>query len=166
MKKILLILLICFMFQGCSFLKMVSAPFKNTVSTVPQSTDKSYKYVYCENGIEFDLNGNVVGCKGKYKSQEKNYSQVERKLTGWEKFKQHVNKFFGYYLIGMGLLFFFVPSLFWMIIQKQANAFTQLVRGVQNARKNGKELNAALSESMDKSTKKEIAKIKEKNNIK
>jgi hypothetical protein len=166
MKKTLIILIICFMVSGCSALKMITAPFTPTVSNAPQQTDKSYRYIYCQNGVEFDNLGNVVGCQGKYKSKEKNYSQSERKLTLWEKVKQHVYKFFGYYLIGMGLLFFFVPSLFWMIIQRQANAFKQLVKAVQRARKEKVELNQALSESMDESTKKQIVKLKQKNNIK
>lgn len=161
-----ILLYICCALSGCSALKMITAPFVPSVSNVPSQINKTNRIVKCDGDIVLDDVGRVITCTNGFYSKESGYSEVERKLTLWEKIKQHIFKFFGIYLIGMGLLLLFVPSIFWFILQKQGKAFVQVIKGIQKARKENVDLNTALATTTDEETKKEIAKIKQEQGIK
>lgn len=170
MKKIIYILVLCFFLQGCSVVRWVSAPFKNSVSNVPQQTEQSKNKVVCKGEYKVDETGTIIYCsKGYY-----NYSQdslvKERKLTIKERIIQFVDKAFGWTILITILLLVVAPgtlfSILSWIIAKQKKALVQIIQGVQDARKKQIELNTALASAMDVDVKNQVAEIKKQENIK
>ncbi len=173
MKKILSILLMCFLLSGCSFLKIASAPLQVTKNSVPQSIIQSQAKMICSKNAVFNEDGLIISCGGKYYNYEQNKSQQDRKLTFWEKVNQMFTRGLGYIVwlviisviltaMGCGVL----VSNFWQAVFGTGKVLKQVVRGVQEARKNNKDLSTALNESTDENVKNFLIKFKQENNIK
>jgi hypothetical protein len=172
MRKIFTILLMCFMLQGCSLLKVVSAPFQATKNSVPQSTEKSKEIIKCRGDLTINPDGSMVCSKGFYK-YETNSTQQDRKLNFRERIGQFIAHGAGYLVWGVvlaGVLTFFgfgwIISGFFNMVFGVGKALRQVVKGVQDARKNGTDLTTALNASTDESVKNFLIKFKQENNIK
>lgn len=96
--QIIALCILCTLLSGCSFLKVASAPFKSTKTTAPTKIDKGKKTFSCKGDLVLDKSGNVVSCKGGFTSNEEYFNQSERKLTGAERVKQFIDKFWGWTL--------------------------------------------------------------------
>ena len=101
MRKLILMLISVFLLSGCSLLKIASQPFKNTISKVPEATEKFEKKIKCRGAIELDEYGRVLKCGKNYYSYEKTFSQKERKLSWREKVSQFILNAQGYLLWGL-----------------------------------------------------------------
>jgi len=173
MKKWLPILLMCFMLQGCSLLKIATAPLQAVKNSVPQSTEQSKAKTICSKDAVFNEAGMIISCGGKYYNYNQNYEQTDRKLTLREKIAQFITHGAGYLVWGFVIIVLLSSFGFGWVVQAFFNGvfgtgrvLKQVVQGIQDARKNNKEINQALSEAMDEKTKEEIAKLKQKENIK
>jgi hypothetical protein len=169
MKKTIYLLALCFILQGCSVIKWVSSPFKNSVSSVPQSTEQSKNKVVCKGEYQTDENGNIIYCSKGYYNYSQDSSVKERKLTIKERIVQFVDKFFGWTIVIAIVLLVVAPgtlvSILSYIIAKQKKIMVQIIQGVQDARKRNIELNIALASAMDTDAKQEVVKIKEQEKI-
>jgi hypothetical protein len=166
-NKIILSILITSL-TGCSFIKTLIAPFKNTVSKAPTETVVSGKQMKCKGEIKVEETGNIY-CSDGFYLKEDNSSIKERKLTLKEKFLQFADKFWGYAILIAIFLVIVAPGTFitilnW-IIGKQKKALVQIIQGVQDARKKQIDLNTALATATDADVKKTIIDIKTTNNI-
>jgi len=149
MKRLIILFLICFMLQGCSFLKTISAPLQITQNSVPQSTSKSKLKEVCKGKIEFDENGQMISCSKGYYNYEEAYNNQERKLKWNEKLGQIISKTAGWIIIIFIALFFFAPTTFALILgrviegsigvtSKVAKTLVQgIAKGKQYVRENG-----------------------------
>jgi len=97
-RKLLLMTVLVMSLSGCSLLKIASQPFKNTVSKVPESTQKSERKVKCKGEITLDELGRVTKCGEQYYEYEKKFNQEERKLKFREKISQFILNAQGYML--------------------------------------------------------------------
>jgi len=172
MIKIISILLICFCLTGCSALKIISAPFKPTVSSVPKQIEKNKQILKCKGEISINEDGTLSCTEGFY-SNGKMYSEKQRKLTFREKVGQFISKGAGYLVWGAILAcvltftgFGWIVSGFFNILFGTGKVLRQVIKGIQRSRKEKVDLNIALESSTDEATKKEIQKIKQSNNIK
>lgn len=171
MNKILLLFLSCILLSGCSLIPKINF---DTPNTVPQNVQKSKAKEVCKGKAEFDVNGNITFCSKGYYSYDEGYNKEERKMTITERVKSFINSLVGWGFWGLLLLFILVPGLFGTVIGRivegtvglTGKTLKAVVRGVQTARKNGKDLNTALATELDTDDKKLISKIKDKNNIK
>lgn len=100
-RKLILMTLLVFSLSGCSLLKIASQPFKNTVSKVPEATEKAERKIKCKGAIELDELGRVLKCGEQYYSYEKTFNQKERKLNFREKISQFILNAQGYMLWGL-----------------------------------------------------------------
>lgn len=170
MKKTIYLLALCFILQGCSVIKWVSSPFKNSVSSVPQSKEQSKNKVVCKGEVQVNSEGTIIYCEKGYYNYSENSSVKERKLSLKEKIIQFIDKAFGWTILIAIILLVVAPgtllSIFGYIISKQKKALVQIIQAVQDARKRNVELNTALASAMDTDVKQEVAKIEEKENIK
>ena len=80
MKKFIVLFLLCFMCQGCSLIKVLASPFKSSVNTTPQSTEKSREIIRCKGDLSIDPDGSIVCSKGFYKDG-RNSLQTDRILS-------------------------------------------------------------------------------------
>lgn len=171
MKKIISICLLSIFLTGCNLLPKINF---DTSGSVPQSIEKSKIKEQCKKGAKWDENGNLISCENGYKKYEENYEKKERKMTITEKVKSFINNLVGWGFWGIVLLLVLCPSLLGLIIGRitegavgvTGKTLRAVVRGVQNARKNGTDLNVALATELDKQDKKVVAKIKEQEKIK
>lgn len=129
--------------NGCSFLKIASAPFRSSPTKLPQETKKEEKYVKCKGDILFDELGNIKSCSDGFKTTEKLYNQSERKLTFKEKIKNFIDRLWGWGLwaivasviitfMGGGIL----VSNFWMSVFGVGN---QTLKAISKGISKGKE---------------------------
>jgi hypothetical protein len=174
MKKYLWLILVCFMFSGCSILKSVVAPLTPVKTVLPQSTERSKAKYKCAGNIEYYEDGTVKACSKGFYAYQEDFQQKERKLNLKEKIAQFITRSSGYLLIGLALIIFLCPSLLGLILGRVLEAsygiakvtLNKVAKAVQDARKNGKDLNTALAIELDEKNKKYIAELKEKENIK
>ena len=174
MKKFFIILLACFMFQGCSLLPRLTF---STPNTVPQSIDKSKVKESCKGKADWDNNGNIVSCsKGYYKYNE-NYGKQERKMTITERVKSFFNIIFGWGIWGLIIICVICPSLLVYIgalvgrfiesvFGLSIKTLKRVVNAVQKTRKEGKDLNTSLDAELDENQKIYIKNLKVKEGIK
>lgn len=172
-KKLFLLLFLCFSLTGCSLLKIASAPLQPVKNTVPQQVEKSVKKMKCKGNIEVKENGNIYCSDGFYLS-ESSSSQKDRKLTWREKIAQFITNATGYVfwavlisillsMLGLGA----VVSSFWSAtFGIGTKAFKQIVSAIQKAKENNQTLIDELEKSTDENVKKFITEYKLKNNIK
>ena len=173
MKKLIIILLSCFLLTGCSLVKTLVSPFKSFKSSLPQQTEQSKVKVVCKGEMNVDENGNVIYCSRGYYSYASNYEQKERKLSLKEKIIQFFDHLTGYFFWIAIALVFICPSalgfIFGRVIEAVAGigskALKSTVKAIQKVRKDGKNINEALASEQDSDVKTYIAKLKQKENI-
>jgi hypothetical protein len=172
MVKILALVIVVFLFSGCSLLKIASAPFKSNVSTTPQQITKNTKQMRCKGEIEVKENGSIYCSDGFYLSEVQS-DQRDRKLSMREKIGQWIMSVSGWFfwliVISIALTatgFGWVVSLVWNSIFGLGRILRQVISGVQKAKNNGGDFVAALNASTDEDVKKFIAQFKLNNNIK
>lgn len=125
-RKLILMVALVMSLSGCSLLKIASQPFKNTVSKVPESTQKSERKVRCKGEITLDEFGRVTKCGQNYYEYEKTFNQTERKLNLREKISQFILNAQGYMLWGLILCIVLSLSGFGWVI----GAIFSGIRGV------------------------------------
>jgi hypothetical protein len=172
MIKILSLIIVVFLFSGCSLLKIASAPFKSSVSTTPQQTTKSTKQMRCKGEIEVKENGSIYCSDGFYLSEVQS-DQRDRKLSMREKIGQWImgvsGWFFWLVVISIALTasgFGWVVSAAWQGVFGLGRILRQVVSGIQKAKNNGGDFVTALNASTDEDVKKWIAQFKINNGIK
>jgi hypothetical protein len=172
MAKILSLIIVVFLFSGCSLLKIATAPFKSNVSTTPQQTTKSTKQMRCKGEIEVKENG-AIYCSDGFYLTETSSDQRDRKLSMREKIGQWImgvsGWFFWLVVISIALTatgFGWVVSAIFQGIFGIGRILRQVVKGVQDAKNNKSDLITSLNASTDEDVKKFIAEFKLKNNIK
>ena len=169
LRKSILMLVLVFSLSGCSLLKIATQPFKNTISKVPEATEKSQRRIRCKGEIILDSFGRVQKCTEQYYSDEKNFSQKERRLSLREKISQFILNIQGYLLWFLIIAVVLSLSGFgWIVgaifsgMRGVGRVAKELVQGISNAknyiRKNGDKYTDAelkiyqkgLSDMMDK----------------
>jgi hypothetical protein len=171
MNKIILLFLISVSTLGCNLIPRINF---NNPNSVPQSIDQSKTKETCKGEIKFDENGNITSCTKNYYRYTDNYEKKERKMTITEKIKNFINNLVGWGFWGLLLLLILCPSLIGLIIGRLAEGtigitgktLRSIIKGVQDARKNGKDLDTALAIELDEENKKYINKIKIEERIK
>jgi len=170
MKKIISILMLCLSLTSCSLLPRINF---DTPNTVPQSVDKSKAKDICKCEAKFNENGDIIYCSKGYYSYDEGYQKQERRMTIVERIKSFINSLIGWSFWIFVALIIFVPGLVGGLIGKiiestigiTGRALKSTIKGVQNARKNGKDLNDALANEQDTDIKKRVKKIKDKMGI-
>jgi hypothetical protein len=165
MVKILTLVMVVFLFSGCSVMKAISAPFKNTVSTVPQSSVQGKSIIKCNGELTISKEG-VITCTKGYYSFDYNSNIQERiqffnNLMGWS------------FWVVLGLLFL-CPSVLGLIVGRLfegvygmgAKAFKQVSTAIQKIKDTTPTLVDALEKSTDADVRAWIDEFKKKNNIK
>ena len=171
MKKLIVLFLMCFALTGCSLLPRVTF---DTPNTLPQSTDKSSAKFKCSGKIEYYEDGTVKSCSKGFYQYQTNYQKQERKMTITERVKSYINALAGWGFWGVVLIIILCPSLLGIIVGRVLEAtggiakttLNKVAKAVQEARKNGKDLNVALESELDEKNKKYIADLKTKEKIK
>jgi len=174
MKKLIIMLLSCFMLTGCSLIPRITFDSPNSV---PQSVDKSKAKESCKGKAKWDENGNIISCSKGYYNYTQGYVKKERKYTITEKVRNIFNTIFGWGIWGLIIILVLCPSAFTLVgtfigrfiegsIGITGKALKATIKGIQKARKEGKDLNDALDAEEDNDVKKHIRKLKEKENIK
>lgn len=142
MKNLIYILLLTFTLSGCSLLKIASQPFKNTISKVPEKTEKSDRQISCSGEITLDSFGKVIKCENNYRFKESIFNQEERKLGWREKIAQFILNIQGYFLwaiiIGIVLIFSgfgWVVSGFFNAVSGTGRVAKDLVKGIAKGKK-------------------------------
>ncbi|MFA5048597.1 MAG: hypothetical protein WC516_06255 [Patescibacteria group bacterium] len=177
MRKIIILFGLCFILNGCSFLKIASAPLQATKNSVPQSINQSKEKIICSKNAVFNEDGLILSCGGKYYNYEQNKVQQDRKLTFWEKVGQVLSKTAGYIIwlaIIFGVLTFMgLGGLVVSFIQGATNigktgikGIKQIMEAIQISKEGNQTLIDALEKSTDDDVKKWIADFKQKNGIK
>lgn len=174
MKKLTIVILSCFILQGCSFVKAVTAPFKITKTSLPQQIEQTKNKVVCKGEYRLDEDGNIIYCSKGYFNYQSVNNVKERRLTLKERIIQFLDNLVGWSFWIVLALVFLCPSLLGLIFGRfiegtigiTGKTLKAVIRGVQKARKNGQELNTALATELDSDNKKYIAKIKEQENLK
>ena len=82
MKKLFVILIVCFLVSGCSLIPRLTFDSKGTT---PQSINKSEIKNICKGQVILNDDGEIVSCSKGYKSSTQNYIKKERKYTLKEK---------------------------------------------------------------------------------
>jgi len=172
--KLIVLLFSCFLLTGCSLLPRITM---DTPNTVPQSIDKSKAKEICKGKAVWSDAGVLLSCSKGYYNYDEIYGKKERRMTIVERVKSWFNWVFSFGFLGLGIICLLIPGAFTIVgaiigrifegaygIAKKSLDAT--VRAVQNARKNGKPLDDALSAEQDADVKKYIAKIKEEGKIK
>lgn len=153
------------MLSGCSLLKVISAPFKNQVSTVPQSSKQGKSIIKCTGELNISENGTITCSRGYY-AYNQNSEIKERKLSIKEKVVQFLNNLVGWSFWGLLLVLFLCPSLIGLIIGRVFNAtntaFTQTVAAIKAFRQKvsaeeKERLDAFLRAEQDAKTKQLVA---------
>jgi hypothetical protein len=173
MQKIILLLILCFILTGCSVAKWITQPFKNTVSTIPQSIIKGKNIVKCNGDLTMSKEGVITCSKGFYSYTEDSNTQ-ERKITLKEKIIQFFNNLVGWSFWIILALVFLCPSvlgliagrLFEVVYGIGTKALRQVSAAVQKVKDSSPSLVTALEASTDEDVRKFIKEFKDKNNIK
>jgi hypothetical protein len=159
--------------MGCSVLKWASAPFKNTVSNVPQSKIEAKAIVKCTGELSISKEG-VITCSKGYYSYNTDSNVQERKLTLVERIKGFINGLLGWGFWGVIALVILCPSLLGLIAGRLfegvygigTKAFRQVSAAIQKSKADCPSLITELEKSTDENIKIWIADFKSKNNIK
>jgi hypothetical protein len=173
MKKLILIALLVLPLMGCSVLTALTAPFKNTQTTLPQSKIEAKAIVKCTGELSIAKDG-TISCSQGYYSYTNDSNIQERKLSLKEKIVQYFDKLVGWSFWIIVALIFLCPSLLGLIAGRfveavygiGTKAFRQVTAAVQKVKDATPSLITALEASTDEDVKKFIAAFKEKNNIK
>lgn len=171
MKRIILLLVLCFGLTGCSLLPRITY---DKSGVTPTSTNKSKKVESCEGAYKVDDNGRIISCSKGYKNYEDSYSQKERVLTLQEKLANFIRSLAGWGFWGVILLVILCPSLIGLIAGRLiegvygigAKAFKQVSVAIQKVKSDSPNLVDALEKSTDSDVRLWIEDFKKKNGIK
>ncbi len=171
MKRLILIVGLCFLVSGCSLIPRITF---DRPGTTPQATDKSSKTETCAGEYKLDKEGDIISCTKGYKKLEQNYSQKERAYTLAERIGNYFRALSGWsFWIVVALIFLF-PSSIGFILGRiieglygiGTKAFRQVSSAIQKVKDTNPSLITALEASTDEDVRKFIKEFKEKNNIK
>lgn len=173
MRQLIILIGLCLFLNGCSFLKIASAPLQVTKNSVPQSTEQSKAKIICSKNAVFNEDGIIISCDGKYYNYNQNYEQADRKLTFFEKIAQMASKGLGYVIwavgisilltmMGLGVL---VGNFWSTTFGMGSKALKQIAKGIQKVKDSSPELIQALEKSTDENVKNWLKNYKIKNNI-
>jgi hypothetical protein len=173
MKKLILIALLVMPLMGCSVLKTITAPFRATPGTVPQSKIEAKAIVKCTGELSIAKDGTITCTKGYY-SYNNDSNIQERKLTIKEKIIQFFNNLMGISFWLVVALVFLCPSLLGLIAGRLfegvygmgAKAFKQVSSAIQKVKDNTPTLIDALEKSTDSDVRIWIDNFKKVNGIK
>lgn len=173
MKKIFLLICLCISLMGCSLVKWASTPFKNSVSTVPQSIVKGKSIIKCTGNLTVTKDG-VIKCDKGYYSYDENSDVKERNITLKEKIIQFFNNLMGISFWLVLALVFLCPSLLGLIVGRLfegvygigTKAFRQVSSAIQKVKDQTPTLVDALEKSTDSDVRAWIDDFKKKNCIK
>lgn len=174
MKKLIIILMLCFLTTGCSLLPRFTF---DTPNTVPQTIDKSKAKEVCKGKAEWDDLGNIKSCSKGYYRYDEGYNKQERRMTLTERVKSFFNTILGWGIPGLIVICILFPGAFTIIGTIIGRLFEgaygtgvqtlkRVARAIQKTRKEGKDINQSLDTELDTNNKKYIAKIKEQEKIK
>ena len=170
MKNLITVLILSGFLSGCSLLPKINF---DTPNTVPQVVDKSKVKDICKGETKVDETGRIIYCSKGYYSYSENYAKKERRNTMKEKIINFFRNLSGWaFWIAVALLIF-CPSVLGLLVGRiiegifgiARKSLSATVRPVQNARKNGKDLDDALASEQDSNVKKFIRKLKDEENI-
>jgi len=170
MKKQIMIIISCFFLAGCNFIPKLNF---GTPNTTPQIIEKNKTKDTCDGEAVFNEDGVMVSCSDKYYSSKENYEKKERRMTIIERIKSFINNLVGWGFWIFVILLFVCPSaigviggrLFEGVFGLGNKSFKAVIRAVEKAREDGKDLNQSLDAELDTNMKKYIAKVKDKENI-
>lgn len=173
MIKIILLLCLCIPLMGCSMVKWATQPFKNSVSTVPQSIVKGKSIIKCTGNLSVTKDG-VITCDKGFYSYDENSDVKERNITLKEKIIQFFNNLMGISFWLVIALVFLCPSLLGLIVGRLfegvygigSKALRQVSSAIQKVKNTTPTLVDALEKSTDEDTRKFLKEFKDKNNIK
>jgi hypothetical protein len=173
MKKLILLMVLCLPLMGCSVLKWAAAPFKTSISNVPQSKIEGKAIVKCTGELSIAKDGMITCTKGYY-SYNTDSNIQERKLSVKEKIIQFFNNLMGISFWLVIALVFLCPSLLGLIVGRLmegvfgigTKAFRQVASAIQKIKDTTPSLTDALEKSTDSDVRKWIDEFKTKNNIK
>ena len=171
MRKIIILICLIPVLTGCSLIPKINFDKGNQV---PQQTEKSKRKIRCKGDIILNENGTVDSCTKGYYEYSENYAMKERKYTLKEKIINFFSNLIGWSFWIIVALVIFAPGVIGLVIGRiiegvfgiAKKGLTATVRGIQNARKNGKNLDDALASEQDEGIKKYIRKLKEQEKIK
>ena len=171
MKNLILMLVSCMFLTGCNGV-LPKINF-DTPNTVPQEINKSTAKEECKGKSVMNEAGAIISCTKGYSNYAKNYVKEERQMTITERIKSFINNLTGWgfwlLLVGVVLLNNLTGGLVGIFFKESwgitSRSFKSVIRAVQKARKEGKDLNASLDKELDEDMRKYIAKIKERENI-
>ena len=171
MVKILSLIIVVFLFSGCSLIPRITM---DKAGMTPTSTVKSQKKESCAGSYTVDASGKIITCTKGYSNYENNYSQKERILTLQEKIVNFFRGLVGWGFWGIVALIFLCPSFLGLIAGRLfegvygigTKAFRQVSAAVQKVKDQTPSLVTALEASTDEDIKKFIKEFKDKNNIK
>lgn len=129
-KKLILLIIMCFMLTGCSLLPKVNF---GTPGTVPQSIDKSKAKDVCKGATRFNELGEMTYCSKGYHSYAENFEKKERKMTIVERIKGFINSFIGWGFWGFVLIVILCPGLIGSLLTFLFSASRKVARETINA---------------------------------
>jgi len=137
MKKIFLILVICFICSGCSFIPKLT--FNRTTSTIPQQAERSKAKESCKGEAIFNDTGKITSCTKGYVNYAENNDVKERSYTIFEKignFFSNLKGWFGIFILLSIVLiltgFGGIVSTIWMnLFGVASKGIKALVKGIQ-----------------------------------
>jgi len=171
MKKLILTILIMFTCSGCSLIPRMTF---DTKGTVPQSVDRSKVKEVCKGEAVWNEDGSIKSCSRGYVNYAEGYVKKERKMSWKEKLANIIRNTAGWLiLICIGLVIF-LPATAGLLVGRLIEGAVGLpaivgkaiMRAVQKARKQGKNLDDALEAELDEKHKQYIRQIKNKESIK
>jgi hypothetical protein len=173
MVKILTLVMVVFLFSGCGVLKAMTAPFRATPGTVPQSKIEAKAIVKCTGELSISKDG-VITCSKGYYSYNTDSNVQERKLTIVERIKGFVNNLMGISFWLVLALIFLCPSLLGLIAGRLfegvygigSKALRQVSAAIQKVKDTTPSLVTALEASTDENVKVFIDNFKKQNGIK
>jgi hypothetical protein len=142
MKKIIMLVLMCFVLSGCSLIPRLTF---DTENTVPQQTEKSKAKYKCSGKIDYYEDGRVKSCSKGYYAYDETYNKQERKMTITERVKSMINSLMGWGFWGFVLLLILCPSVIGLVAGRliegtvgvTGKALRSTVRAIKKAKRNG-----------------------------
>ena len=161
MKKLILLFLVCFLFQGCSLLK-----FPNLNAPKPPQTTYHYNETFSKNPIAVAIGDKIVVVEQQSRTVTAGYIHTAPKVSGWQRFCNWIGGWsIIIVIIVLGCLAFGItgPAMFvWNRYRTFKKTTTQLIRaiGESKAVDSNPELKGKLGSMLDNDSKKVIDNIK------
>ncbi len=166
MRKLIILIVMCFMLSGCSLIPRLTFDSKGTT---PQAIEKSTAKDICKGEAKFNEMGEMVYCSKGYSAYAKNYEKKERKFTIAERVGNFIRKLTGLGFWGLVIIAVLFPGLLGGILTFLMSASRRMARETIRAikrfrRESAPEVKEALDnylrESQSKETKKYVSNIR------